>query len=41
MFAKLLPVITLVTRFPLAAWLFEIWYLHVAYECRGPTREEE
>jgi len=38
LFARLLPAITLVTRVPPAAWLFELCYPHAAYECRGPKR---
>lgn len=37
-FAKLLPLITLLTRFSPVAWLFELLYPHAAYECREPKR---
>ncbi|QPV63204.1 class I SAM-dependent methyltransferase [Halosimplex litoreum] len=37
-FAKLLLLITLLTRFPPAGWLFELLYPHAAYECREPSR---
>jgi SAM-dependent methyltransferase len=37
-FARLLPVITLLMQFPPAGWLFELLYPHAAYECREPSR---
>jgi len=40
-FAKMFPLITLLTRFPPVGWLFELFYPHAAYECRRPKRQRD
>jgi len=41
LFARLLPLVSLFTQFPPFGWLFELFYPHVAYECRGPKHHDE